>query len=52
MDGSFDSFLIVFHTLRLLCVIFLHHSVNQFVSRFYGSASKGLLLMIALVGFI
>ena len=49
---SFDSFLIVFHTLRLVCVILvnvmtsshLFHSVNQFVSRFYGSASKGLLL--------
>ena len=25
--------------------LFLQHSVDQFVSRFYGSASKGLLLM-------
>ena len=43
---SFDSFLIVFHVLRLLCnfgehddflpspFTFLRHSVNQFVSRF------------------
>ena len=53
--GSFDSFLIVFHALRLLCqiggrddflpspLLSLRHSDNQFVSRFYGAASKGLL---------
>ena len=29
MVGPFDIFLIVFHTLRLFCVIFLYHSANQ-----------------------
>ena len=50
--GSFDSFLIVFHALRLVCIIlvdvmisssFLYHSVYQFASRLHGSASQRLL---------
>ena len=59
MDGPFGIFLIVFHAVRLVCVILvnvmtsshLYHSVSQFVSRLYGSVSKWLLLLVALVCF-
>ena len=49
--GSFHSFFIVVHALRLLCVIFvipISYSfpsvilTSQFVSRFYGAVEKGL----------
>ena len=62
MVGSFDSFLMLVHALRLLCFILvdvmtsshlLRHSVNKFDFRLYDAASKGLIkifLVYALIG--
>ena len=60
MVGSFDSFLIVFHALRLLCAILVNVMTSSHLLFFSSiilsislfAASKGLFLMVVLVCFI